>query len=194
MVLPQINLIGVIDGFNGTVFAYGQTGSGKTFTMQGPDMEDLETQGIVPRMVRTIFNRIENSTENIEYTVKVSMCEIYMEKLIDLLDSSKTNLQIKQDKVRGIFIKDITERYIACEEEVYDIMRIGNDNRKTAATKMNDQSSRSHSIFMMTVTQNNVDEGSCKQGNLFLIDLAGSEKVGKTGASGQTLNEAKGIN
>lgn len=162
--------------------------------MQGPDLEDLELQGIVPRMVRTIFNRIDNSNENIEYTVKVSMCEIYMEKIKDLLDSTKVNMQIKQDKQRGIFIKDITERYIASEEEVYDIMRVGNDNRMVAATRMNDQSSRSHSIFMMTVSQNNVDEGSCKQGHLFLIDLAGSEKVGKTGASGQTLNEAKGIN
>ncbi|CAI2383817.1 unnamed protein product [Moneuplotes crassus] len=71
----------VMEGFNGTVFAYGQTGSGKTFTMQGPDIEDIESQGIVPRMVRTVFNRIENSSENIEFTVKVSMMEIYMEKV-----------------------------------------------------------------------------------------------------------------
>jgi len=98
MVLPPTNSLGVIDGFNGTVFAYGQTGSGKTFTMQGPDLENIELQGIVPRMVRTIFNRIDNSNENNEYTVKVSMCEIYMEKIKDLLDSTKVNMQIKQDK------------------------------------------------------------------------------------------------
>ena len=129
---------GVIEGFNGTVFAYGQTGSGKTFTMQGPDIDNYEMQGIIPRMVRTIFNKIDNSSENIEFTVKVSMAEIYMERIKDLLDPRKVNLGIKTDKVKGIFINDITERYIGSEEEVYDIMRIGNENRAVASTKMND--------------------------------------------------------
>lgn len=151
---------GVLEGFNGTIFAYGQTGSGKTFTMQGPDIENIELQGIVPRMVRTIFNKIENSNESIEFEVKVSMVEIYMEKLRDLLDTTKVNLQIKQDKVRGIFIGDVTERYISSQEEIIDIMKIGNDNRKVASTKMNDQSSRSHSLFLMTVTQTNTNSQS----------------------------------
>ena len=111
--------------------------------------------GIIPRMVRTIFNRIDNSSENIEFTVKVSMAEIYMERIKDLLDPRKVNLNIKTDKVKGIFINDITERYIGSEEEVYDIMKIGNENRAVASTKMNDQSSRSHSLFLMTLTQNN---------------------------------------
>ena len=157
---------GVIEGFNGTVFAYGQTGSGKTFTMQGPDIDDYEMQGIIPRMVRTIFNRIDNSSENIEFTVKVSMAEIYMERIKDLLDPRKVNLNIKTDKVKGIFINDITERYIGSEEEVYDIMKIGNENRAVASTKMNDQSSRSHSLFLMTLTQNNQEDNSCKIGKL----------------------------
>ena len=145
-------------------------------------------------MVRTVFNRIENSSENIEFTVKVSMVEIYMEKIKDLLDPTKTNMMIKQDKQKGIFIHDLTERYIGSDEEVYDIMAIGNENRATACTKMNDSSSRSHSMFLMTVTQTNLEDNSCKSGKLYLIDLAGSEKVGKTGASGQTLKEAQGIN
>lgn len=81
--------------------------------MQGPDIENIEMQGIVPRMVRTIFTKIENSNESIEFEVKVSMVEIYMEKIRDLLDTTKQNMQIKQDKVRGIFIGDVTERYIA---------------------------------------------------------------------------------
>lgn len=183
-----------MDGFNGTVFAYGQTGSGKTFTMQGPDIEDLEMQGIVPRMVRTVFNRIDNSSENIEFTVKVSMMEIYMEKIRDLLDPTKSNMQIKTDKNKGVYVADLTERYIGSDLDVYDIMRIGNDNRKVASTSMNDQSSRSHSIFLMTIHQNNLDDQTCKTGILYLVDLAGSEKVGKTGASGHTLDEAKGIN
>jgi kinesin family member 5 len=184
----------VMEGFNGTVFAYGQTGSGKTFTMQGPDIEDLEMQGIVPRMVRTVFNRIDNSSENIEFTVKVSMMEIYMEKIRDLLDPTKSNMQIKVDKNKGIYVADLTERYIGSDLDVYDIMRIGNDNRKVASTTMNDQSSRSHSIFLMTIHQTNLDDQTCKTGILYLVDLAGSEKVGKTGASGHTLDEAKGIN
>lgn len=184
----------VMEGFNGTVFAYGQTGSGKTFTMQGPDIEDLEMQGIVPRMVRTVFNRIDNSSENIEFTVKVSMMEIYMEKIRDLLDPTKSNMQIKVDKNKGIYVADLTERYIGSDLDVYDIMRIGNDNRKVASTSMNDQSSRSHSIFVMTIHQTNLDDQTCKTGVLYLVDLAGSEKVGKTGAKGHTLDEAKGIN
>ena len=184
----------VMDGFNGTVFAYGQTGSGKTFTMQGPDIEDLEMQGIVPRMVRTVFNKIDNSSENIEFTVKVSMMEIYMEKIRDLLDPTKSNMQIKVDKSKGIFVADLTERYIGSDQEVYEIMRIGNENRKVASTIMNDQSSRSHSIFVMTIHQTNLDDQISKTGILYLVDLAGSEKVGKTGAKGQTLDEAKGIN
>jgi kinesin family protein 5 len=81
-----------LDGFNGTIFAYGQTSSGKTHTMQGPDIEDLEMQGIIPRMVRTVFARIETAGEHIEFTVKISMIEIYKEKIRDLLDPTKDNL------------------------------------------------------------------------------------------------------
>ncbi|CAI2382742.1 unnamed protein product [Moneuplotes crassus] len=185
---------GVLKGFNGTVFAYGQTGSGKTHTMQGPDIEDLEQQGIVPRMVRTIFNRINSLDDNVEYTIKVSMAEIYMEKIKDLLDPTKVNLKIKKDKDRGIYVQDLTEQYIASETDVYDIMKVGNDNRTVASTQMNDASSRSHSIFIMNIAQNNLDDHSSKSGNLYLVDLAGSEKVAKTNVRGTQLEEAKGIN
>ena len=153
---------GVLKGFNGTVFAYGQTGSGKTHTMQGTDIENIELQGIVPRMVRTVFNKINNMSENIEFTVKVSMCEIYMEKIRDLLDPAKIDLKVKENKDKGVYIKDLTERYIASDAEVYDIMKIGNEHRKTSCTAMNDVSSRSHSIFMMTISQNNLDDFSSK--------------------------------
>jgi len=85
----------VLEGFNGTIFAYGQTSSGKTHTMQGPSIEDVDMQGIIPRMVRTVFNRIEAASDCIEFTVKVSMIEIYMEKIKDLIDPSKDNLKIR---------------------------------------------------------------------------------------------------
>ena len=185
---------GVLKGFNGTVFAYGQTGSGKTHTMQGPDIEDLEHQGIVPRMVRTVFSKIQNMSDNVEFTVKVSMAEIYMEKIRDLLDSTKTDLKIKENSAKGIYIDNLTERYIGSDAEVYQIMKIGNENRQVASTSMNDTSSRSHSIFLMTVSQTNLDDGSSISGTLYLVDLAGSEKVAKTNVRGQQLDEAKGIN
>ena len=94
----------VLEGFNGTIFAYGQTSSGKTHTMNGPDITDVEMQGIIPRMVRTVFNRIETSSENMEFTVKVSMTEIYNEKIKDLLDPRKVDLKIHEEKGKGIYI------------------------------------------------------------------------------------------
>ena len=184
----------VLEGFNGTIFAYGQTSSGKTHTMSGPDIENIEMQGIIPRMVRTVFNRIETASEAIEFTVKVSMVEIYMERIRDLIDPTKENLKIHEDKQKGIYMQDITEKYIAEDAEVYDLMKLGNSNRSVASTLMNEESSRSHSIFILTVTQNNTEDLSCKTGRLYLVDLAGSEKINKTGAIGQTLEEAKMIN
>lgn len=154
----------VLEGFNGTIFAYGQTSSGKTHTMQGPDIEDIEKQGVIPRMVRTVFNRIETASENIEFTVKVSMVEIYMEKIRDLINPEKDNLKIHEEKGKGVYMADIEERYIAEESEVYELMKLGNSNRAISATLMNAESSRSHSIFILTVTQNNTQDLSCKTG------------------------------
>lgn len=145
----------VLEGFNGTIFAYGQTSSGKTHTMQGPDIEDIEKQGVIPRMVRTVFNRIESASEYIEFTVKVSMVEIYNEKIKDLINPDKDNLKIHEEKGKGVYMADIEERYIVAENEVYELMKLGNSNRSISATLMNAESSRSHSIFILTVTQNN---------------------------------------
>ena len=102
----------VLEGFNGTIFAYGQTSSGKTHTMQGQSIEDIEAQGIIPRMVRTVFNRIETASESIEFTVKVSMIEIYMERIKDLIDPAKENLRIHEDKGKGVYIGDLAEKYV----------------------------------------------------------------------------------
>lgn len=184
----------VMQGFNGTVLAYGQTSSGKTHTMMGSSIEDITNRGVIPRMVNTVFDQIQNSSETIEFTVKVGYCEIYMEKVRDLLDPVKTNLKIKEDRTKGVYIDDLLEEYVSCEDEVYDLMRVGNMNREVAATNMNQGSSRSHSMFMITVTQNNTKDLSAKIGKLYLVDLAGSEKVSKTGAEGKRLDEAKNIN
>ena len=184
----------ILNGYNGTVFAYGQTGAGKSYTMMGSDIDDDEYRGIIPRITEQIFASILSSTSNIEYTVRVSYMEIYMERIKDLLNPQNDNLPIHEEKARGVYVKGMLEIYVSNVQEVYEVMRRGGSNRATAATNMNQESSRSHSIFVITITQKNIETGSAKSGQLFLVDLAGSEKVGKTGASGQTLEEAKKIN
>ncbi|KAG2230867.1 hypothetical protein INT48_003030 [Thamnidium elegans] len=194
----QLHLKTIVDdvtaGYNGTVFAYGQTGSGKTFTMMGADIDDENTRGIIPRIISQIFDSIIAAPSNLEFTVKVSYMEIYMEKVRDLLNPSMDNLPIHEDKAHGVYVKGLMEVYVGSSEDVYKVMRNGSGNRVVAATNMNAESSRSHSIVVVTITQKNIDTGAAKSGKLYLVDLAGSEKVGKTGASGQTLEEAKKIN
>ncbi|KAL9003782.1 MAG: hypothetical protein Q9188_003362 [Gyalolechia gomerana] len=184
----------ILNGYNGTVFAYGQTGAGKSYTMMGADIDDDKQKGIIPRIVEQMFESILRSPGNIEYTVRVSYMEIYMERIRDLLVPQNDNLPVHEEKSRGVYVKGLLEIYVSSVQEVYEVMRRGGAARATAATNMNQESSRSHSIFVITITQKNVETGSAKSGQLFLVDLAGSEKVGKTGASGQTLEEAKKIN
>ena len=176
------------------MFAYGQTGAGKSYTMMGADIDDNVSKGIIPRIVEQIFASILASPGNIEYTVRVSYMEIYMERIRDLLQPQNDNLPVHEEKSRGVYVKGLLEIYVSSVQEVYEVMRRGGAARAVAATNMNQESSRSHSIFVITITQKNVESGSAKSGQLFLVDLAGSEKVGKTGASGQTLEEAKKIN
>lgn len=102
-------------------------------------------------MVRTVFNRIDTASDTVEFSVKVSMIEIYMEKIRDLLDITKDNLKVHEEKSKGVYLGDLTEHYISQEREVYDIMKQGNSNRSIASTLMNSESSRSHSIFILTV-------------------------------------------
>lgn len=184
----------ILNGYNGTVFAYGQTGAGKSYTMMGTDIDDDMGKGIIPRIVEQMFASILTSPSNIEYTVRVSYMEIYMERIRDLLVPQHDNLPVHEEKSRGVYVKGLLEIYVSSVDEVYEVMRRGGAARAVSATNMNQESSRSHSIFVITVTQKNVETGSAKSGQLFLVDLAGSEKVGKTGASGQTLEEAKKIN
>lgn len=184
----------VIDGYNGTVFAYGQTGSGKTFTMMGADIDSPELKGLIPRITEQIFQSILESESHLEYVVKVSYMEIYLERIRDLLAPQSDNLQIHEEKSKGIYVKNLSDFYVSNAREVYEIMRQGGAARAVSSTNMNAESSRSHSIFLITIIQRNTETGAQKTGNLYLVDLAGSEKVGKTGASGQTLEEAKKIN
>ncbi|KAL1755913.1 putative kinesin-1 [Schizophyllum commune] len=192
--LTYIWFLDVLDGYNGTVFAYGQTGSGKTFTMMGADIDSQELKGIIPRITEQIFQSIVESEAHLEYLVKVSYMEIYLEKIRDLLAPQNDNLQVHEEKSKGVYVKNLSDYYVSSAQEVYEIMRTGGQARIVSATNMNAESSRSHSIFLITIICRNTETGAQKTGNLYLVDLAGSEKVGKTGASGQTLEEAKKIN
>uniref|UniRef100_A0AAY4A5A7 Kinesin-like protein n=1 Tax=Denticeps clupeoides TaxID=299321 RepID=A0AAY4A5A7_9TELE len=183
----------VLEGYNGTIFAYGQTSSGKTHTMEG-SLHDPDGMGIIPRIVQDIFNYIYSMDENLEFHIKVSYFEIYLDKIRDLLDVSKTNLSVHEDKNRVPYVKGCTERFVCSPEEVMDTIDEGKSNRHVAVTNMNEHSSRSHSIFQINVKQENTQTEQKLSGKLYLVDLAGSEKVSKTGAEGAVLDEAKNIN
>ncbi|CAL8289943.1 unnamed protein product [Lota lota] len=183
----------VLEGYNGTIFAYGQTSSGKTHTMEGK-LHNPQLMGIIPRISNDIFDHIYSMDENLEFHIKVSYFEIYMDKIRDLLDVSKTNLAVHEDKNRVPYVKGCTERFVSSPEEVMDVIDEGKANRHVAVTNMNEHSSRSHSIFLINIKQENVETEKKLSGKLYLVDLAGSEKVSKTGAEGAVLDEAKNIN
>ena len=164
--------------------------------MEGTDIHDPVHKGIIPRAVEGLFAGVSEADENIEFCFKASYVEIYCEKVRDLLDSHrvKTNLMIREDKTKGIYIAGVTEEYVTSQDELLGIMQSGAVNRATAATGMNEGSSRSHSVFSITVSQRDVSTSTSKAGKLVLVDLAGSETVRKTNATGQQLEEAKTIN
>uniref|UniRef100_A0A8K9XY11 Kinesin-like protein n=1 Tax=Oncorhynchus mykiss TaxID=8022 RepID=A0A8K9XY11_ONCMY len=170
----------VLGGYNGTIFAYGQTSSGKTHTMEGK-LHDPQLMGIIPRISHDIFDHIYSMDENLEFHIKV-------------FNLSKTNLAVHEDKNRVPYVKGCTERFVSSPEEVMDVIDEGKANRHVAVTNMNEHSSRSHSIFLINIKQENVETEKKLSGKLYLVDLAGSEKVSKTGAEGAVLDEAKNIN
>uniref|UniRef100_A0A674JA92 Kinesin-like protein n=1 Tax=Terrapene triunguis TaxID=2587831 RepID=A0A674JA92_9SAUR len=169
----------VLEGYNGTIFAYGQTSSGKTHTMEGK-LHDHQLMGIIPRIAHDIFDHIYSMDENLEFHIKVSYFEIYLDKIRDLLDVSKTNLAVHEDKNRVPYVKGCTERFVSSPEEVMDVIDEGKANRHVAVTNMNEHSSRSHSIFLINIKQENVETEKKLSGKLYLVDLAGSEKVMST--------------
>ena len=183
----------VLNGYNGTVLAYGQTGSGKTYTMQG-EISNENNKGIIPRMIKHVFDYIHEQNSSSEFMLKVSMIEIYQEKIRDLLDISRVNLPIRQDSIKGIYVDGCSERYVGCPRDVLNALELGANNRVQAATNMNEHSSRSHSIFILTINQTNKKEGFSKIGKLYLVDLAGSEKISKSGVTGFNIIEAEKIN
>ena len=187
-------ILSAFEGINGTLFCYGQTASGKTYTMEGLPADNY-LKGIIPRMMQLVFDTINSDSNDIEFSVKCQYYQIYNEKIQDLIDPKKTDLSIREDKNKGIWVGDCTEKYVESEQEMINFFKKGAENRIVASTKMNTISSRSHSIFSVTIYQRNVITESSKTGKLYFVDLAGSEKISKAGVEGNTmLKEAQNIN
>uniref|UniRef100_A0A672R6Z8 Kinesin-like protein n=1 Tax=Sinocyclocheilus grahami TaxID=75366 RepID=A0A672R6Z8_SINGR len=186
----------VLRGFNGTIFAYGQTGTGKTYTMQGQWL-DAERRGIIPNSFEHIFTHISRS-QNQQYLVRASYLEIYQEEVRDLLtkDHSK-KLELKESADSGVYIKDLSSFVTKNVKEIEHVMNVGNQTRSVGFTNMNEHSSRSHAIFIITVECSQLGpdgQNHIRVGKLNLVDLAGSERQTKTGVQGERLKEATKIN
>jgi len=184
----------IMEGYNGTIFAYGQTGTGKTFTMEGNDNET--DKGIIPRSIDWIFNNIKNYPAQ-QFLVRVSFVEIYNEEVRDLLSKVKRQKLNVREKDKVFYVENVTVIQAENSQMTLDIMKAGRVNRATGATKMNPGSSRSHSIFSITVESSTLDEAGeahYKVGKLNLVDLAGSERQSKTESTGERFIEATKIN
>ncbi len=184
----------IMEGYNGTIFAYGQTGTGKTYTMEGNDNET--DKGIIPRSIDWIFNNIKNYPAQ-QFLVRVSFVEIYNEEVRDLLSKVKRQKLNVREKDKVFYVENVTVIQAENSKMTLDIMKAGRVNRATGATKMNPGSSRSHSIFSITVESSTTDEAGeahYKVGKLNLVDLAGSERQSKTESTGERFVEATKIN
>ncbi|KAF4719087.1 hypothetical protein FOZ62_009357, partial [Perkinsus olseni] len=174
-------------GFNGCLFAYGQTGSGKSYTMAGCDMEE----GIIPRINGAIFSA-EATAKLQQIRVWVSYLEIYNEHLHDLLaDSSQAgkDLSVMEHPSLGVYVKGATEVVVRSEEDIERMLEYGLKRRAEGATNMNAHSSRSHAVFRIKLECKH-RAGPTVSSRVNLIDLAGSERQGKTGATGIRLKSA----
>ncbi|CAM9141926.1 unnamed protein product [Scytosiphon promiscuus] len=198
-----------VDGYNVCIFAYGQTGSGKTYTMFGAGgigggVNASEgvcdgTAGVTPRAVLELFRVLKEREGQYEYSVKVSMFELYRDGLRDLLakKGSHTKLVIKLAEHSGtglVVVEGGVERDANDIESMIHVIQLGAEGRTVSSTQMNSDSSRSHLLCSIVVTSTNRRTGSSLRGKLTLVDLAGSERVGKSGASGDQLKEAQSIN
>jgi kinesin family protein 5 len=189
--VPPTAISDIFAGYNFTVFAYGQSSTGKTHSIMG-----YESDGILPRMVNKLFDKmLAEENNDIQYSVTLSYIEIYMEKVRDLLNINEDNLKIREGGCKkGVWIQGVVEQPVSSYEDCMNFVRMGNSNRVVGETKLNSRSSRSHSVCMLTVSKLIIEEGKRTESKLVIVDLAGSEKVSKTGATGTTLVEAQYTN
>nr|KYP49832.1 Kinesin-like protein KIF15 [Cajanus cajan] len=201
--LPMVE--NCLSGYNSCMFAYGQTGSGKTYTMLG-DIEDLDVKpstqrGMTPRIFEFLFARIQaeeesRRDENLKYNCKCSFLEIYNEQITDLLDPCSTNLLLREDVKKGVYVENLSEFEVQSVSDIIRLLTQGSANRKVAATNMNRESSRSHSVFTCVIesTWEKDSTTNYRFARLNLVDLAGSERQKTSGAEGERLKEAANIN
>ncbi|XP_064210038.1 centromere-associated protein E isoform X11 [Anguilla rostrata] len=192
-------VVSAVEGYNGTIFAYGQTSSGKTFTMMGSN----RIPGVIPLAMEDVFQTIKNCPKK-EFLLRVSYMEIYNETVTDLLcDSWKRKpLEIREGNYKNVYVADLTEELVTSAEQALSWIRKGEKNRHYGKTKMNQRSSRSHTIFRMILESRersdpasgeNAD-GAIIVSHLNLVDLAGAERASQTGAEGARLKEGCNIN
>ncbi|XP_047290034.1 kinesin-like protein KIFC3 isoform X4 [Homo sapiens] len=182
-----------IDGFNVCIFAYGQTGAGKTYTMEGT----AENPGINQRALQLLFSEVQEKASDWEYTITVSAAEIYNEVLRDLLGKEpqeKLEIRLCPDGSGQLYVPGLTEFQVQSVDDINKVFEFGHTNRTTEFTNLNEHSSRSHALLIVTVRGVDCSTGLRTTGKLNLVDLAGSERVGKSGAEGSRLREAQHIN
>ncbi|XP_073045648.1 kinesin-like protein KIN-12D [Primulina eburnea] len=201
--LPMVE--NCLSGYNSCMFAYGQTGSGKTYTMLG-DTEELEVKprpnrGMTPRVFEFLFARIRaeeeiRKDERLKYNCKCSFLEIYNEQITDLLDPSSSNLMLREDIKKGVYVENLSEFEVRTVGDILQLLCQGSSNRKVAATNMNRESSRSHSVFTCVIESKWETNSTTnfRFARLNLVDLAGSERQKSSGAEGKRLKEAASIN
>ncbi|KAF8017774.1 hypothetical protein BT93_H2848 [Corymbia citriodora subsp. variegata] len=201
--LPMVE--NCLSGYNSCMFAYGQTGSGKTYTMMG-DIYEVEGNlnkgcGITPRIFEYLLARIREDEESrkeekLTYSCKCSFLEIYNEQITDLLEPSSTNLQLREDMNKGVYVENLKEYKVGTVRDIVKLLSQGAANRKMAATRMNSESSRSHSVFTCII-ESHWEKDSMTHfrfARLNLVDLAGSERQKSSAAEGDRLKEAANIN
>ncbi|XP_077174330.1 kinesin-like protein KIF7 isoform X2 [Paroedura picta] len=200
-------------GFNSTVFAYGQTGSGKTYTIGEATVSSIneDEQGIIPRAMAEVF-RLVDENDLVEYRVRVSYLEVYKEEFWDLLqvETANKSIQIREDDKGNIVLYGVKETEVEGLDEVLSLLEMGNAAKHTGATHINKTSSRSHTIFTVTMEQRQnaarltrlaiqdkalvPTPGQVLISKFHFVDLAGSERVVKTGSTGERLRESIQIN
>jgi kinesin family protein C2/C3 len=181
----------VIDGYNVCIFAYGQTGSGKTHTMQGPSKDP----GVNTRALKELFTVTQDRSdlEGFRFDIQVSVFEIYNDSVYDLLQSKRVALDVRQG-ADGMDVIGGSSQPVTKIEDVERIIRVGQKNRSTASTNLNEHSSRSHLLLRVKILGLNELTGESTQGKLTLVDLAGSERLSRSGATGQAAKETAHIN
>ncbi|XP_055498421.1 kinesin-like protein KIF14 isoform X3 [Leucoraja erinacea] len=189
------------DGYNTCLFAYGQTGSGKSYTMMG-----FSVKGVIPRFCEQLFARVTKPDQQVAYCIEMSYFEVYNEKIHDLLVGGNGKMEIKQSlRVRehpvfGPYVADLSLNVVTSYADIHGWLELGNKQRATAATGMNEKSSRSHSVFTLVMTQTKTEFVAEQEhehsvtSRINLVDLAGSERCFTSQTSGNRLKEGVSIN